>query len=96
MWCSPSLLLARAFPPAVSGSPTVDCLNSLAARPAVILPYDDLAEGIGTRCVNALWLDQSLTLKPSFKQILDSDYTAALNPVYFQSRPLHATQEINS
>ncbi|XP_028755721.1 serpin-ZX-like [Neltuma alba] len=69
---------------------SVDRLNSLAARPDVILPYDDLAEGIGTRCVNALWLDQSLTLKPSFKQILDSDYRAALNP------PPHATQEINS
>ncbi|XP_028755703.1 serpin-ZX-like [Neltuma alba] len=74
----------------------VDRLNSVAARPDVILPYDNLAEVPRIRCVNALWLDQSLTLNPSFKQILDSDYRAALHPVDFQNQPPHATQEINS
>ncbi|XP_028801807.1 serpin-ZX [Neltuma alba] len=81
---------------AVIDSHIVDSLNSVAARPDVILPYGDLGEGARIRCVNALWLDQSLTLNPSFKQILDSDYRAALNPVDFQNQPPHATREINS
>ncbi|XP_028784296.1 serpin-ZX-like [Neltuma alba] len=65
---------------------SVDHLNSLASQLSdVILADGDPVVGPCVRCSNALWLDQSLTLKPYFKHILDSDYRAAVNPVNFQT-----------
>ncbi|XP_028772524.1 serpin-ZX-like [Neltuma alba] len=46
----------------------------------------DAAVGPRMRCSTGLWLDQSLTLKASFKQILDSHYRAGLNPADFQAK----------
>ncbi|XP_028794896.1 serpin-ZX-like [Neltuma alba] len=76
---------------------SVDHLNSLASKPSnVILADGDPAVGPCVRCSNALWLDQSLTLKPYFKHIMDSDYGVAVNPVNFQPEAAHAGQQINS
>ncbi|XP_028792092.1 serpin-ZX-like [Neltuma alba] len=76
---------------------SVDHLNSLASLISdVILANGDPAVGPRVRCSNALWLDQSLSLKPSFKHVLESDYRAAVNPVDFQTKAAHVGQEINS
>ncbi|XP_028778780.1 serpin-ZX-like [Neltuma alba] len=76
---------------------SVDHLNCLASQLSdVILADGDPAVGPRVRCCNTLWLDQSLTLKPSFKHILDSDYRAAVNPVDFQTEAAHVGRQINS
>ncbi|XP_028792093.1 serpin-ZX-like [Neltuma alba] len=76
---------------------SVDHLNSLASQLCdVTLADGDPAVGPRVRCSNALWLDQSLTLKPSFKQILDSSYRADVNLVDFQTQAAHVGQQINS
>ncbi|XP_028772522.1 serpin-ZX-like [Neltuma alba] len=76
---------------------SVDQLNHFASRISEDIMADgDPAVGPRMRCSNGLWLDQSLTLKPSFKQILDSDYRAALNPVDFQTKAPNVRQQINS
>ncbi|KAF7139343.1 hypothetical protein RHSIM_Rhsim07G0232900 [Rhododendron simsii] len=35
---------------------------------------------------NGVWVDQSLSIKPSFKQVVDTIYKATLNHVDFQTK----------
>ncbi|XP_028755131.1 serpin-ZX-like [Neltuma alba] len=76
---------------------SVDRLNHLASQISDVICADgDPAVGPRMRCANALWHNQPLTLKPSFKEILNSDYKTALNPVDFQTKALDVRQNINS
>ncbi|KAL3655220.1 hypothetical protein CASFOL_001006 [Castilleja foliolosa] len=45
---------------------------------------------------NGVWVDKSLTLKPSFKKIVENDYRAASNHVDFQTKAADVTQEVNT
>ncbi|XP_058223287.1 serpin-ZX-like [Rhododendron vialii] len=44
---------------------------------------------------NGAWLDQLLSLKPSFKLVVDTVYKAALNHVDFQTKAVEVTNEVN-
>ncbi|MBA0836975.1 hypothetical protein Goarm_009162 [Gossypium armourianum] len=44
---------------------------------------------------NGVWLDRSLPLKPSFKQVVDSVYNAASKLVDFQNKAVQVAGEVN-
>ncbi|TYH71951.1 hypothetical protein ES332_D05G219700v1 [Gossypium tomentosum] len=44
---------------------------------------------------NGVWLDRSLPLKPSFKQVVDNVYNAASKLVDFQNKAVQAAGEVN-
>ncbi|GMI82602.1 hypothetical protein like AT1G47710 [Hibiscus trionum] len=44
---------------------------------------------------NGVWLDKSLPLKPSFKQVVDDVYKAASNLVDFQTKAVQVAEEVN-
>ena len=68
-------------------SNSTDQLNSLASQfVAVVFADGSLSGGPQLSFANGVWLDQSLSLKPSFKQIVDSDYKAALSQVDFKTK----------
>ncbi|TQD73584.1 hypothetical protein C1H46_040865 [Malus baccata] len=45
---------------------------------------------------NGLWVDKSLTIKPSFKKVVDCSYKATVNQVDFQTKANEARVEVNS
>ncbi|KAI9118309.1 hypothetical protein K1719_010641 [Acacia pycnantha] len=78
-------------------SDSTDHLNSLASQLVAVVFTDGSLSGGPRLCFsNGIWLDQSMSLKPSFKQIVNSDYKAALSQVDFQTKAVQVTQEINS
>ncbi|EOY14598.1 hypothetical protein QUC31_000118 [Theobroma cacao] len=44
---------------------------------------------------NGVWIDKSLPLKPSFKQVVDNVYKAASNQVDFQTKAVQVAGEVN-
>lgn len=68
-------------------SKSTDLLNSFASQ-LVAVVFADASPSGGPRVsfADGIWLDQSLSLKPSFKQLVDSDYKAALAQVDFQTK----------
>ncbi|CAA3026876.1 serpin-ZX-like [Olea europaea subsp. europaea] len=44
---------------------------------------------------NGVWIDQSLSLKPSFKEIVNNVYKAASNPVDFQTKVSTADEVVD-
>uniref|UniRef100_A0A2N9IA73 Serpin domain-containing protein n=1 Tax=Fagus sylvatica TaxID=28930 RepID=A0A2N9IA73_FAGSY len=58
-----------------------DQLNSLASQLVAVVFADGSPSG-GPRLsfANGVWLDKSLSLKPSFKQVVDTVYKANLGP----------------
>ncbi|XVE69991.1 hypothetical protein DITRI_Ditri10aG0035900 [Diplodiscus trichospermus] len=44
---------------------------------------------------NGVWIDKSLTLKPSFKQIVNNVYKATSNQVDFQTKAVQVSGEVN-
>ncbi|CAB4309710.1 unnamed protein product [Prunus armeniaca] len=72
-------------------------LNSLASN---LLPFV-FADGSpsGGPCLsfgNGVWVDESLPLKPSFKEVVDTFYKAAQKHVDFQNKAEEARAEVNS
>ncbi|MCI05803.1 serpin-ZX, partial [Trifolium medium] len=69
------------------GSKSIDNLNSLASKLVSAVLYDDAPLG-GPRLsfVNGGWIEQSVSLHPSFKQIVTTDYKAALASVDFLTK----------
>ncbi|CAJ2678954.1 unnamed protein product [Trifolium pratense] len=45
--------------------------------------------------VNGAWVDQSLTLQPSFKEIVSRDYKATVSSVDFITKAIEVTKEVN-
>ncbi|KAL3617785.1 hypothetical protein CASFOL_038106 [Castilleja foliolosa] len=45
---------------------------------------------------NGVWFDQRLTLKPVYKQIVESDFRSAVNYADFQAKADDARQEVNT
>ncbi|XP_022865508.1 serpin-ZX-like [Olea europaea var. sylvestris] len=44
---------------------------------------------------NGVWIDRSLCLKPTFKEIVDNSYKAAARNVDFQTKAVEITKEVN-
>lgn len=77
-------------------SKSSDELNSLSSQLVTLIFADGSSLG-GPRLsfANGVWLDQTLSLKPSFKEIVDNVYKAASNPVDFQTKAVEVTSEVN-
>jgi serpin B len=66
---------------------STDHLNSFVSHLlSVILKDATPSCGPCLSCVNGVWIDQSLSLQPSFNQIMSSDYKATLSSVDFQTK----------
>ncbi|KAL6982828.1 hypothetical protein U1Q18_016221 [Sarracenia purpurea var. burkii] len=78
-------------------SKSADDLNSLSSQ-FITLVLADAGRSGGPRLsfANGVWIDQSLTLKPSFKHVVDTVYKSASNHVDFQTKAVEATNEVNS
>ncbi|XP_008220716.1 PREDICTED: serpin-ZX [Prunus mume] len=76
---------------------SADYLNSFAAELVSVIFSDGSPSG-GPRLsfANGIWVDRSLPLKPSFKQVVDTDYKAALFQVDFQTNAAEVTSGVNS
>ncbi|KAK3025217.1 hypothetical protein RJ639_044565 [Escallonia herrerae] len=71
-------------------------LNSLSSQ-LVALVFADASPAGGPKLsfVNGVWIDRSLPLKPSFKQVVDNVYKAASSHVDFQTKAVEVTNEVN-
>ncbi|XP_050125233.1 serpin-ZX-like isoform X2 [Malus sylvestris] len=78
-------------------SESSDQLNSLAAHLVTLVLADGSARG--GPCLNfanALWVEESLSIKPSFKEVVDTVYKAAIKQVSIKTDPDKARVEVNS
>jgi serpin B len=77
-------------------SKSTDDLNSLSSQ-LVSLVFADGGPSGGPRLsfANGVWVDQSLSLKPSFKQVVDTVYKAASSHVDFRTKAVEVTNEVN-
>ena len=65
----------------------IDHLNSFASQLVVVVLSDGSPAGRPRfPFANGVWVDQSLSLKPSFKRLVKNDYKAALASVDFQRK----------
>ncbi|ONI06125.1 hypothetical protein PRUPE_5G042200 [Prunus persica] len=72
-------------------------LNSLASNLISFVFADGSPSG--SPCLsfaNGVWVDKSLPLKPSFKEVVDTFYKAAQKHVDFQNKAEEARAEVNS
>ncbi|KAL6182155.1 hypothetical protein ACLB2K_043578 [Fragaria x ananassa] len=78
-------------------SKSIKELNTLASR-VVPLVFADGSKlgGPLLSFANGIWMDQSLSIKPSFQNVLDTDYKAALKQVDFKTKPEEVRREVNS
>ncbi|KDP38406.1 hypothetical protein JCGZ_04331 [Jatropha curcas] len=74
-----------------------DQLNSLSSELVAVVFADGSSSG-GPRLsfANGVWVDKSLSLKPSFKQVVNSVYRAASSQANFQTKPDEVTNEVNA
>ncbi|CAA3033219.1 serpin-ZX-like [Olea europaea var. sylvestris] len=77
-------------------SKTTEEINSLSSQ-LVTLVFGDGGSLGGPRLsfVNGVWVDQSLSLKPAFKEIVSTAYKAAASHVDFQTKAVEVTKEVN-
>ncbi|KAH7846617.1 hypothetical protein Vadar_016083 [Vaccinium darrowii] len=75
---------------------STDDLNSLSSH-LVSLIFADGSPNGGPKLslANGVWLDQSLSLKPSFKLVVDTVYKAALSHVDFQTKAVEVANDVN-
>ncbi|KAK7283321.1 hypothetical protein RIF29_12757 [Crotalaria pallida] len=72
-------------------------LNSLASHlVAVILSDGSPTGGPRLRFANGVWVEQSLSLKPSFKHLLHTDYKSVMASLDFHTKAIEVTNEVNS
>ncbi|TYJ35092.1 hypothetical protein E1A91_A05G213300v1 [Gossypium mustelinum] len=62
---------------------------------SVVFADGNPAGGPRLSFANGVWFDQSLPLKPSFKQVLDNVYKAASKLVDFQNKAVQVAGEVN-
>ncbi|GFP83143.1 serpin-zx [Phtheirospermum japonicum] len=76
-------------------SMSVEELNSLSSQVATLLLADGGPLG-GPRLsfADGVWVDQSLTLKPAFKEIVENEYKAASNHVDFENKAYEVREEV--
>ncbi|KAI3821106.1 hypothetical protein L1987_08663 [Smallanthus sonchifolius] len=75
---------------------TTDDLNTLSSQ-LVSLIFADGGPSGGPRLsfANGVWVEKTLSLKPSFKQVVDTVYQAASNQVDFQTKAVEVAKEVN-
>ncbi|THG22310.1 serpin-ZX-like [Camellia sinensis] len=104
-----SLITAGSKPPTIDqllsflNSKSSDKLNSLSSQlVSLVFANGGPTGGLRLSFANGVWVDQSLSLKPSFKHIVDTVYKAASNHVDFQTKgvvprekqlPIHAIKD---
>ncbi|KAL3732778.1 hypothetical protein ACJRO7_022320 [Eucalyptus globulus] len=72
-------------------------LHSLASQlVAVVLADGSAAGGPRVSFANGVWVDQSLPLRPSFKQVVDVSYKAVTNLADFKTKAVEVTSEVNT
>lgn len=78
-------------------SNSTDNLNSFASQ-IVATVFADASPSGGPRLsfANGVWVDQSLPLKSSFKQVVDTLYKAKLSQADFKTKAAEVTSEVNS
>ncbi|KAL8532458.1 hypothetical protein ACS0TY_008886 [Phlomoides rotata] len=78
-------------------SKSTEELSSLSSQIATVVLADGAPLG-GPRLslANGVWVDQSVALKPSFKQIVENDYKAASARVDFQNKAVEVIKEVNT
>ncbi|KAE8718152.1 Serpin-ZX [Hibiscus syriacus] len=78
-------------------SESSDQLNSFSSELVSVVSADGSPAG-GPRLsfANGVWLDKSLPLRSSFKQVVDNVYKAASNLVDFQNKAVQVAGEVNS
>ncbi|KAJ6328173.1 hypothetical protein OIU77_009961 [Salix suchowensis] len=63
---------------------------------AVVFTDGSASGGPRLKFANGVWVDNSLSLKPSFKQVVDNTYRAATNQVDFQTKAVEVINEVNT
>ncbi|XP_022996602.1 serpin-ZX isoform X1 [Cucurbita maxima] len=78
-------------------SDSTDNLNSFASQ-IVATVFADASPSGGPRLAfaNGVWVDQSLSLKPSFQQVVDTVYKALLCQADFKTKTVEVISEVNS
>jgi serpin B len=77
-------------------SKSTDHLNYFASQlVSVVLSDASPAGGPLLSFVDSVWVQQTLSLLPSFKEIVSNDYKANLSSVDFINKALEVTQEVN-
>ncbi|XP_058786242.1 serpin-ZX-like [Vicia villosa] len=77
-------------------SKSTDHLNSFASQlVSDVLTDAAPAGGPLLSFVNGVWIEQTLSLQPSFKQIVSTDFKANLSSVDFQNKADEVTNEVN-
>ncbi|XP_021718729.1 serpin-ZX-like [Chenopodium quinoa] len=78
-------------------SKSSDDLNKLSSELVSLVFADGSAAG-GPKLsfANGVWVDQTLPLKPTFKQIVDDVYKAASNQVDFLNKAVEVASDVNS
>ncbi|KAI8548740.1 hypothetical protein RHMOL_Rhmol07G0297000 [Rhododendron molle] len=96
VFCPPSIHVVLGLIAAGSKGPTQAQLLSLSSH-LVSHFFDDGRPTGGPKLLfaNGVWVDRLLTLKPSFKRVVDIVYKAASNHVDFQTKAVEATNEVN-
>ncbi|XVF74148.1 hypothetical protein PTKIN_Ptkin13bG0036900 [Pterospermum kingtungense] len=73
-----------------------DHLSSYSKVVSVVFADGSPVGGPRLSAANGVWIDKSLPLKPSFKQIVDNDYKATSAQVDFQTKAVQVAGEVNS
>lgn len=75
---------------------STDHLHPLASQlVSIVLADGSAAGGPKLSFANGVWIDKSLPLRPSFKQVVDSSYKAATNLADFKTKAVEVTSEVN-
>ncbi|KAL8141148.1 hypothetical protein V2J09_007169, partial [Rumex salicifolius] len=78
-------------------SKSADEVNALSSElVSVVFTDGSTVGGPKLSFANSLWVDQTLPLKPSFKQVVDNLYKAASRQVDFRTKAVEVTSEVNS
>ncbi|XP_068480716.1 serpin-ZX [Phaseolus vulgaris] len=78
-------------------SKSTDYLNSFASQlVTVVLSDASPAGGPRLSFADGVWVEQTLSLLPSFKHVVNSDYKANLASVDFQTKAVEVASEVNS
>ncbi|XP_023753487.1 serpin-ZX [Lactuca sativa] len=75
---------------------SLDDLNSLSSHiVSSIFADGSPSGGPCLSLANGVWVEQTLSLKPSFKQVVDIVYNAASNQVDFRTKAIEVVDEVN-
>ncbi|GJV12226.1 serine protease inhibitor family protein [Tanacetum coccineum] len=75
---------------------TLDELNTRVTKLVSLMVDGSSSGGPSLSSANSAWIDQSLSLKTSFKQVLNNVYKATCKQVDFWNKPVEAVIEVNS